>query len=67
MSRRTANEIQNFNDSTFKMATVFGFALVIVMGLLLAANVPSVSARYLPTRADQSDVDVLKAMIHEVS
>lgn len=67
MGRRNANEVQNFNNNARKVVNAFGLALVAVTGILLATNGSFASARYLPTRADQADVDVLKAMIHEVS
>lgn len=46
---------------------VLGLAVVLPV-LVLVSNdaIKCVSARYLPTRSDQSDVDVLKSLIHEV-
>lgn len=54
-------------DTDRRRQLVAAFALAVVLVLVSTDAIKCVSARYLPTRSDQSDVDVLKSLIHEVS
>lgn len=42
-------------------------ALILVVSALLLTTTNPIDARYLPTRADDTDVEVLKDLIREVS
>lgn len=41
--------------------------ILVVSALILSSTTNLTSARYLPTRADDSDVEVLKDLLREVS
>lgn len=68
--RINAIKMDRNNSTTHRrhLVTVFGLAVVLSV-LMVVSNdaIKCASARYLPTRSDQSDVDVLKSLIHEVS